>query len=58
MTGKPIPIDLVPFAEMLDGSREFLRVWAKPDGAVTVSRKLPKLSQYRRADDVADAVNQ
>jgi hypothetical protein len=36
MTDKPIPIDLVPFAEMLDGSREFLRVWAKPDGPVSV----------------------
>jgi hypothetical protein len=32
MTDKPIPIDLVPFAEMLDGGREFLRAWAKPDG--------------------------
>ena len=33
MTDKPIPIDLVPYAEMLDGSREFLRAWHKPDGA-------------------------
>lgn len=32
MTDKPIPIDLVPFADMLDGSREFLRAWAKQDG--------------------------
>ena len=32
MTDKPTPIDLVPYAEMLDGSREFLRAWAKPDG--------------------------
>ena len=32
MTDKPTPIDLVPFAEMLDGSREFLRAWAKADG--------------------------
>ncbi|MEO5494750.1 MAG: DUF5076 domain-containing protein [Sphingomonas sp.] len=32
MTDKPIPIDLVPFADMLDGGREFLRAWAKPDG--------------------------
>ena len=32
MTDKPTPIDLVPFAEMLGGSREFLRAWAKPDG--------------------------
>lgn len=35
MTDKPVPIDLVPFAEMLDGSREFLRVWAKESGPVT-----------------------
>jgi len=32
MTDKPIPIDLVPFADMLGGGREFLRAWAKPDG--------------------------
>ncbi len=32
MTDKPIPIDLVPFAEMLGGSREFLRAWVKPEG--------------------------
>ncbi|QDZ07817.1 DUF5076 domain-containing protein [Sphingomonas panacisoli] len=32
MTDKPIPIDLVPFAEMLDGGREFLRAWAKEGG--------------------------
>jgi hypothetical protein len=36
MTDKPIPIDLVPFAEMLGGSREFLRAWAKHDGPVSV----------------------
>ncbi len=36
MTDKPIPIDLMPFAEMLGGSREFLRVWAKQDGPVSV----------------------
>lgn len=35
MTDKPIPIDLVPFADLLDGSREFLRAWAKPEGAAT-----------------------
>ena len=35
MTDKPIPIDLVPFAGMIEGAREFLRVWAKPDGPVT-----------------------
>ena len=32
MTDKPIPIDLVPFADMLDGGKEFLRAWAKEDG--------------------------
>jgi hypothetical protein len=32
MSDKPIPIDLVPFAEMLGGGREFLRAWAKEDG--------------------------
>lgn len=32
---KPIPIDLVPFAEALGNSREFLRAWAKPDGGAT-----------------------
>jgi hypothetical protein len=35
MTGKPTPIDLVPYAEMLGDSREFLRVWAKEGGPVT-----------------------
>ncbi len=35
MTDKPIPIDLVPYAEMLGGSREFLRAWAKPEGAAS-----------------------
>jgi hypothetical protein len=34
MTDKPIPIDLVPFAETLGDSREFLRVWAKDDGTL------------------------
>ena len=32
---KPVPIDLVPHAAMLDGSKEFLRMWVKPDGPVT-----------------------
>ena len=36
MTDKPIPIDLVPFSEMLGGSREFLRVWARQEGPVSV----------------------
>ncbi len=35
MTDKPIPIDLVPFAEMLGGSREFLRAWSKAEGPAT-----------------------
>lgn len=35
MTDKPIPIDLVPYADLLGDSREFLRVWAKEDGPVT-----------------------
>lgn len=34
MSGKPIPIDLQPYAAMLGDSREFLRVWAKRDGPV------------------------
>ena len=32
MTDKPIPIDLVPFADMLGGGKEFLRAWARQDG--------------------------
>lgn len=32
---KPVPINLVPHAAMLDGAREFLRLWAKPDGPIT-----------------------
>lgn len=35
MTDKPIPIDLVPHAEMIAGAREFLRMWAQPRGRVT-----------------------
>jgi Domain of unknown function (DUF5076) len=35
MSDKPVPIDLVPYADMIGGSREFLRVWAKPNGPVT-----------------------
>lgn len=35
MSGKPTPIDLVPYADMLGDSREFLRVWAKQNGPVT-----------------------
>ena len=36
MSDTPVPIDLVPFAGLLTGSREFLRVWARPDDAVLV----------------------
>ena len=35
MRAKPTPIDLVPYADLLGDSREFLRVWAKEDGPVT-----------------------
>ncbi|QNQ10332.1 DUF5076 domain-containing protein [Sphingomonas alpina] len=35
MTGKPVPIDLVPYTDLLEGSREFLRVWASDGGPVT-----------------------
>ncbi|MEE9434257.1 MAG: DUF5076 domain-containing protein [Sphingorhabdus sp.] len=35
MSGKPIPIDLVPYQDMLGDSREFLRVWAQQNGPVT-----------------------
>jgi hypothetical protein len=31
---KPIPIDLTPYAQNLVGAREFLRMWATPDGPV------------------------
>ena len=34
MTDKPVPIDLVPFADALGGAREFLRVWASDKGPV------------------------
>jgi hypothetical protein len=34
MTDKPIPIDLVPFAETLGDGREVLRVWAKDGGTL------------------------
>ena len=32
---KPVPINLVPHASLIEGAREFLRVWAKEDGPVT-----------------------
>lgn len=32
MTQSTRPIDLVPYADMLEGSHEFLRAWHKPDG--------------------------
>jgi hypothetical protein len=34
MSDKPIPIDLQPYAQNLAGAREFLRMWATPDGPV------------------------
>ncbi len=33
--GKPIPMNLDRYAELIGGSAEFLRVWAKADGPVT-----------------------
>jgi hypothetical protein len=41
MTDKPIPIDLVPYAEMLGDSREFLRVWAKHGGTLSFVNPRP-----------------
>lgn len=35
MSKKPIPIDLVPYTNMIRGSKEFLRVWAQEGGPVT-----------------------
>lgn len=35
MSSKPVPIDLVPFMDMIDDNKEFLRVWAKQGGPVT-----------------------
>ncbi|WP_430443407.1 DUF5076 domain-containing protein [Sphingorhabdus contaminans] len=35
MSGKPVPIDLVPYQDLIGDSREFLRVWAKEGGPVT-----------------------
>ncbi|WP_375396846.1 DUF5076 domain-containing protein [uncultured Sphingomonas sp.] len=35
MTDPPVPIDLAPHADLIAGSREFLRVWAMEDGPVT-----------------------
>ncbi|APG61903.1 hypothetical protein LPB140_02640 [Sphingorhabdus lutea] len=33
MSNKPIPIDLVPHADIIQDSKEFLRMWVKNDGA-------------------------
>jgi hypothetical protein len=41
MTEKPIPIDLVPFAELLGDSRECLRVWAKDGGTLSFINPRP-----------------
>jgi len=38
---KPIPIDLVPFAETLGDGREFLRVWAKQGGTLSFVNPRP-----------------
>ena len=32
---KPVPINLVPHAALIEGAREFLRVWAMENGPVT-----------------------
>jgi hypothetical protein len=32
---KPVPINLVPHAALLEGSSEFLRLWARPQGPMT-----------------------
>ncbi len=32
---KPVPINLVPHAALLEDSREFLRMWARTDGPVS-----------------------
>lgn len=41
MTAKPIPIDLVDYAELLQGGREFLRVWTKGDATLTFVNPRP-----------------
>jgi len=41
MTVKPIPIDLVDYAEMLGNSREFLRVWTKGNSTLTFVNPRP-----------------
>ena len=41
MSGKPIPIDLVPFAEALGDAREFLRVWTKGDNTLSFVNPRP-----------------
>jgi hypothetical protein len=41
MTDKPIPIDLVDYAELLGDSREFLRVWTKGNGTLTFVNPRP-----------------
>ena len=41
MTDKPIPIDLVPYAETLGDGREVLRVWAKDGGTLSFVNPRP-----------------
>lgn len=35
MSNKPVPIDLTQHRHLVEGSREFLRMWAREDGPVT-----------------------
>jgi hypothetical protein len=35
VTDKPVPLDLTRHAHLIEGAREFLRMWARPDGLTT-----------------------
>ena len=35
MSDKPVPLDLTRHAHMIEGAREFLRMWVRPDGLTT-----------------------
>jgi hypothetical protein len=41
MTDRPVPIDLVDYAEMLGNGREFLRVWTKGNTTLTFVNPRP-----------------
>lgn len=41
MSEKPVPIDLVAYAGLLDDSREFLRVWTKDDATLSFVNPRP-----------------